>query len=481
MNCNITPVVLCGGSGTRLWPLSRTIHPKQLLSLVNNRSMLQNTLLHMQGVLNKTHPMVICNQEYRFIVAEQLREVGFEKSEIFLEPEARNTAPAVTIAAMHLNQKNQDPILLVMPADHVITDINQLTAAIQSGVNLANQEYLVTFGVTPTKPETAYGYVLKGNRLHQTSGYQVKQFVEKPPLERAQEYVISGEYLWNSGIFMFRASVFLKAMNEFAPDIVGSCQRAVSEICVDLDFYRLNEKFLASRSESIDYAVMERAKNIAVVPLESGWSDVGSWNALWEICQKDDDGNVLRGQVFVDHVSNSYLRAEKRMLAVVGLSNIAVIETPDAVLVTHKDNSKNIKSLVNLLKDSKREEVNAHNLVYRPWGYYETLNKCDRYQVKHIMVKPGAKLSLQMHHHRSEHWVIITGTAMVTHGDEQFELSEDQSVYIPATVKHRIANNTSSPLHFIEVQTGNYFGEEDIVRFEDIYGRKNGLVITDDA
>lgn len=471
-NCTITPVVLCGGSGTRLWPLSRTLHPKQLLSLINDKSMLQNTLLRVQGMLNHARPMVICNHEYRFIVAEQLRDAGFEKSDIFLEPEGKNTAPAVTIVALHSLRQNEDPLLMVMPADHDIANIDQLEKTIEAGIELANQNYLVTFGVTPNKPETGYGYILKSDPLPQSSGYRVEQFVEKPSITKAKEYVASGDYFWNSGMFLFRASVFIKAMREFAPDILESCEQAVADMGVDLDFYRLNEKFLSCRSESIDFAVMEKADNIAVVPLQSEWSDVGSWDVLWQISQKDDAGNVLRGQVFVDQVSDSYLRAEKRLLAVVGLSNIAVIETPDAVLVAHKDSCQDIKTMVGLLKGNQRAEAHTHDCVYRPWGYYEALNKSDRYHVKHIVVKPGAKLSLQMHQHRSEHWVIIKGTAVVTRGDEQFELSENQSIYIPANVKHRIENNTDSLLHFIEVQTGNYFGEDDIVRFEDIYGRK---------
>ncbi len=473
----ITPVVLCGGSGTRLWPLSRTIHPKQLLSLTNENSMLQNTLLRVQGLLEKAHPVVICNQEYRFIVAEQLRDIGFEQAKIFLEPEGRNTAPAVTVAALHLMQANEDPLLMVMPADHVIANTDQLATTIQAGITLAEQGYLVTFGVTPTKPETGYGYILKGEPLLDSSGYQVQRFVEKPSLEKAEAYLRSGQYFWNSGLFLFRASVFLQAMREHAADILQACEQAVLGMAVDLDFYRLNNDFLASRSESIDFAVMEKSTHIAVVPLQSEWSDVGSWDVLWQISEKDTDGNVLRGQVFVDQVSNSYLRAEKRLLAVVGLSNIAVIETPDAVLVAHKDSCQDIKTMVGLLKSSAREEAHMHDRVYRPWGYYEALNKSDRYHVKHIVVKPGAKLSLQMHHRRSEHWVIIKGTALVTRGDEQFTLAENQSIYIPAEVKHRIENQLSTPLHFIEVQTGHYFGEDDIIRFEDIYGRKEALAV----
>lgn len=466
----IVPVVLCGGSGTRLWPLSRTIHPKQLLPLVNDKTMLQNTLLRV-GTLDYSHPLVICNQEYRFIVAEQLREAGFLKSDIFLEPEGRNTAPAVTVAALHLSTQDQDPILLVMPADHIITDKAEFHATIEAGVKLADQDYLVTFGVVPTKPETGYGYILKGENIASTEGCKVQRFVEKPSTEKAQAYVNSGEYLWNSGMFLFRASAFLKAMQRFAPDIYEASQQAMQAVTVDLDYYRLNKEFLSIRSESIDFAVMEKADNIAVVPLKSDWSDVGSWDVLWQISEKNAEGNVTRGQVYTEQVSNSYLRADKRLLAVVGLSDIAVVETSDAVLVAHKDNCQDIKSLVSALKNNQREEADAHHCVYRPWGHYESLSKTDHYQIKHIVVKPGAKLSLQLHKHRSEHWVIIKGTATVTRDEEKFDLIENQSVYIPVEAKHRIENNTAFPLHLIEVQTGTYLGEDDIVRFEDIYGR----------
>lgn len=472
VNSPIVPVVLCGGSGTRLWPLSRTVHPKQLLPLVNDKSMLQNTIMRVQGMTEEVAPLVICNQEYRFIVAEQLRDAGFEKARILLEPEGRNTAPAVTIAALYLSQQKEDPILLVMPADHVINNPDQLAATIQAGAALAEQGYLVTFGVIPDKPETGYGYILKSDQIEQTEGYKVERFVEKPSVEQAQKYVDSGHYFWNSGMFLFKASAFLKAMKDLAPDIFQACESAFADIIVDLDYHRLNHKFLDIRSESIDFAIMEKAQNIAVVPLKSAWSDVGSWDVLWQISQKDDDGNVLRGQVYVDKVSNSYLRAEKRLLAVIGLSDIAVIETPDAILVANKDNCQDIKALVTKLKANQRDEANEHNCVYRPWGFYESLNKNEHYQIKHIVVKPGAKLSLQLHQHRSEHWVIIKGIATVTRGEDKFELSENESVYIPAEVKHRIENNTLIPLHLIEVQTGSYLGEDDIVRFEDIYGRK---------
>lgn len=475
-NNTVIPVVLCGGSGTRLWPLSRTIHPKQLLPLFNEKTMLQNTLARVQGVDTSVNPIVICNQEYRFLVAEQLRELGLNKVDIILEPEGRNTAPAVAVAALHLKRNNQDPILLVMPADHVIKDREQLMQAVAEGVELANQGMMVTFGINPNKPETGYGYIQKGERLKTATSYQAQRFVEKPSLEKARDYLASGNYCWNSGMFLFRASTFLAALEEFAPDILQACEQAMGGIKTDLDFYRLNNEFLFARNESIDYAVMEKANNIAIVPLTTEWSDVGSWDVLWQISQKDADGNVLRGQVITEQVSNSYLRAEKRLLAVTGVSDLVVVETSDSILVSHKDTCQNIKTLVGKLKDTQREEAHAHDCVHRPWGYYESLNKSEHYQVKHIVVKPGAKLSLQLHQQRAEHWVMIKGTATVTRGEEEFELTANQSIYIPTGVKHRMANNTNELIHFIEVQTGDYFGEDDIVRFEDVYGRKEKLV-----
>lgn len=476
MDYSITPIILCGGFGSRLWPLSRAIHPKQLLPLVNQFSLLQNTLLRVHDLDKNTQPAVICNHEHRFIVAEQLMEVGFNKADIFLEPEGRNTAAAIAITALHFAKQNEDPILLVMPADHVIMDKHALSATINAGAKLAAQGNLVTFGVPPSKPETGYGYIQKGEQIADTEGFKVKQFTEKPVLEKAIQFIESKDYFWNSGIFMFRVQTLLEAMKCYANDILTVCEEAYQEMSTDLDFYRLNKSFLKVRSESIDFAIMEKAQNIAVVPLLSDWSDVGSWDALWEISTKDEAGNVIKGQVYTEQVKNSYLRAEKRLLAVVGLSDIAVIETPDAILVAHKNNCQEIKSIVSQLQSQKREEANAYNRVYRPWGFYETLNKAGNYHVKHIMVKPKGKLSLQSHQHRSEHWVIIKGTATVTRGHEILKLQENQSVYIPALVKHRIENETQDTLELIEVQTGHYLEEDDIIRFEDIYGRREEAV-----
>jgi len=466
----ITPVVLCGGVGTRLWPLSRAIHPKQLLRLVNDHSMFQNTLRRANNHFFYRHPIVVCNQEYRFIIAEQIREIGFEQATIMLEPEGRGTAPAVTMAALSLLQTSHDALMLVMPADHNIGEQAAFLEAAQQAAKLAAQDHLVTFGVLPNKPETGYGYIKRGSAID-SYGYHVERFVEKPDLITAKQYLTSGDYFWNSGMFLFKASTWLIAMREHAPDILSTCQQSFSELSHDLDFHRLGKAFLSVPNDSIDFAVMEKATNIAVIPLQADWSDVGSWDVLWEIGEKDLSGNVIRGQVVAQQVTNSYLRAEKRLLAVVGLSDIAVIETSDAVLVAHKNNCQEIKAVVTELKLRQHVEADTHQRVYRPWGYYETLVMSPFYQVKHIVVKPGCKLSLQMHQHRSEHWVIVTGEAKVTRDEEQIILQANQSIYIPALTKHRIENELSTPLELIEVQTGSYLGEDDIVRFEDIYGR----------
>lgn len=466
----ITPVILCGGVGTRLWPLSRAIHPKQLLRLVNEQSMFQNTLQRAHSDFFNQHPIVVCNQEYRFIIAEQMREAGFDQGTIMLEPAGRGTAPAVTMAALSLLQSSPDALMMVMPADHSIGDKSAFLRAAQQAGELASQNYLVTFGVVPHKPETGYGYIKRGSSID-GSGYRVECFVEKPDLITAKQYLEAGDYWWNSGMFLFKASAWLAAIGKHAPDILETCEKAFAELTHDLDFHRLGPAFLSVPNDSIDFAVMEKASNIAVLPLQADWSDVGSWDVLWEIGDKDHAGNVIRGQVVAQQVTNSYLRAEKRLLAVVGLSDIAVVETSDAVLVAHKNNCQEIKAIVTELKSRQHAEADTHQRVYRPWGFYETLVFSECYQVKHIVVKPGCKLSLQMHQHRSEHWVIVTGEAKVTRGDEKITLLANQSIYIPALTKHRIENESSEPLELIEVQTGSYLGEDDIVRFEDVYGR----------
>lgn len=474
----IIPVILCGGSGTRLWPLSRTTYPKQLLSLIDGKSLLQRTLERVKHIPHLGQPIVICNQDYRFITAEQLHDIGFTNAQIILEPEGKNTAPAATLAALHLAAQHKDALLLILPADHVINDYEKFVAAVQQAAIVAQQGKLVTFGVVPTKPETGYGYIRKGQAVDSVA-YQVQQFVEKPNRETAEDYIQSGNYFWNSGMFMFQITSYLREVEQHAPDILAACKRCIQEMNIDLDFYRIKaDLFAECRNESLDYAIMEKSSNMAVVPLASDWSDVGSWNAMWDIHKVDYQGNAVKGDVMSYEINNCYLHAESRLVAAVGVSDIAVVETADAVLVTHKDRCQDVKMLVNSLKQNKRSEIEHHRRVYRPWGYYETLSNGPHFHVKHLVVKPSAKLSLQMHKQRSEHWIVIKGMATVTRGEEVFELHANQSTFIPVNTKHRLENVNDEPLEIIEVQTGNYFGEDDIVRFEDIYRREVDTVST---
>lgn len=467
-----TPVILCGGSGTRLWPLSRTAYPKQLLPLVDEKSLLQQTVLRVSDLPGVNQIIVICNQDYRFIVAEQLKDIGIKNARIILEPEGKNTAPAAAIAALHVAESNPDALMLVLPSDNVINDKEQFLVSLNQAVNLASQDTLVTFGINPSRPETGYGYIQKGEALAEGS-YQVKQFVEKPDAKTAAAYVESQQYFWNGGMFMFKASVFLQELELYAPDILKSCRDCLKDVKADLDFYRLQpESFSACRSESIDYAVMEKSKKIAVVTLRSDWSDVGSWSAIADTQEADANGNVMKGDVLVEKVNNCYLRSESRLVAAVGISDLVVVETADAILISSKGSSQEVKDIVNHLKKAKRHEAERHIIDYRPWGYYEILNGGANYKAKRLVVKPGAKLSLQQHRFRSEHWVVISGTATVTCGEECFELEENQSTFIPAGFKHRLENNSQALLEVIEVQTGSYFGEDDIVRFDDIYQRE---------
>ncbi len=489
MKLQITPVILSGGSGTRLWPLSRKLFPKQLLPLLGEQTLLQATVNRLAGLkLRSASPMVICNEEHRFLVAEQLRETGAETPGILLEPVGKNTAPALALAALAVVERQQDAIMLVMPADHIILDAGKFHAAVEQAAVLAANGFLVTFGITPDKPETGYGYIRTGEPVETTPRFgkpgapprTISQFVEKPDRATAERYVSSGEYLWNSGMFMMKASVWLDALAHYRADIMDNCRESYEKGRSDTDFYRVDRAlFEQCPDESIDYAVMEKLNQgetdsiyqSAVVPLAAGWSDVGAWPSLWETQPRDEQNNVIKGDVLVEKTSNSLLYANDRLLATVGIDNLIVVETADAVLVAHKDAAQDVKSIVNRIHSAGREEHLVHRRVHRPWGAYEGIDFGERYQVKRITVNPGAALSLQMHHHRAEHWIVVKGTAKVTCGEDELLITENQSTYIPLGTVHRLENPGSIPLEMIEVQSGSYLGEDDIVRFEDQYGR----------
>lgn len=480
MTTQILPVILSGGSGTRLWPLSREQYPKQLLPLFDQETMLQSTATRLAGFKGvpevAAQPLVVCNEEYRFITAEQLRAAGKPASTLILEPMGRNTAPALTLAA--LVSADADPVLLVMPADHVVTDKASFQRAIEAGAQLAVAGTVVTFGIVPDRPETGYGYIQAGES-GQHGARRIARFVEKPDLVTAERYFASGEYLWNSGLFMLRASVWLGAIGHFRPDILAACRLALEKGSRDADFLRVDKAaFAACPSSSIDYAVMEKLPGDTVlgiaahvVPMSCGWSDVGAWDALWQVAAKDGAGNATRGDVMLHETSGSLVMADGRMVACIGIDDMVVIETPDAVLVARKDRTQGVKQIVARLKTQSRSEAATHRKVYRPWGWYDSIDSGARFQVKRIVVKPGASLSLQMHHHRAEHWIVVTGTARVTRGDEVILVSENQSTYIPLGTKHQLENPGKVPLEMIEVQSGAYLGEDDIVRFQDTYGR----------
>jgi len=469
------PVILSGGSGTRLWPLSRKLYPKQLLPLVDDRTMLQNTVLRTAGLPGAGAPLIICNEAHRFLVAEQLRALNTPAESIILEPVGRNTAPAVGIAALRAAEQDPEALLLILPADHVITDEDRFRATVASGLGAAEAGKLITFGIVPHKPETGYGYIRKGAPLDHESDavFAVDEFREKPDLATAENYLASGQYLWNSGMFLMRATAYLEELGRFQPEMLDICQRAYAGAAADLDFLRLPlEIFSTCPEDSIDYAVMEKTGSAAVIPLDAGWNDVGSWSSLLEVGRQDKNGNVLIGDVLTEDVTGSYIHAGSRLVTALGLHDHVVVETKDAVLVAARDRVQDVKKLVNQLKDADREEPLLHSKVYRPWGAYEGTDKGTRFQVKRITVKPGEVLSLQMHHHRAEHWIVVSGTARITRGDETFVLTEDQSTYIPLGTTHRMENPGKIPLELIEVQTGSYLGEDDIVRFEDVYGRE---------
>lgn len=474
----IYPVILSGGSGSRLWPVSRSMHPKQLQPLTSKFSMIQETALRFADASRFPAPVIICNHEHRFIIAEQLREADLPASLQILEPVGRNTAPAAAAAALCLLARDKDAILLLTPADHAITDTGAFMRAIDVAAEAARAGYLVTFGIQPDKPETGFGYLKQGSKIAGIGGsitpHRVERFVEKPDLATAEAYLQSGEYFWNSGIFMFKADLFLEILGRLRPAMLEACRIAVAQGKHDLDFFRLDaEAFAACESDSIDYAVMEHADNVAMVPVSMGWSDVGSWSSLWDIGIKDASNNLLLGDVIATGARESYIRAESRLVAAIGVENLVIIETADAVLVAPRDQSQLVKEMVDELKSRNRDEHATHRRVYRPWGFYENISDGERHQVKHLMVKPGAKLSLQMHHHRAEHWVVVQGTARITRDGEVHLLSENESIYLPLGCKHRLENPGKLPLSVIEVQSGGYLGEDDIVRFEDIYKRED--------
>jgi len=459
-------VILSGGSGTRMWPYSRSMYPKQFLPLVGENSMLQETVLRLGG---SVEPLVVCNEDHRFMVAEQLRAIDINAHSILLEPVAKNTAPAIVLAALQVIEKGGDDIMLVLPADHVIPNTSAFQEALGVAKDQASDGHLVTFGIVPTYAETGYGYI---RAEANTAARPVDEFLEKPNAEKAQAYVDSGNYFWNSGMFMFKASVYLEEVEKYAPEMLAACKEAMAQAKTDLDFIRVDKnEFEKCPSDSIDYAVMEKTESAVMVPLDAGWNDVGSWASLWSVCDKDDHGNAVKGDVILEDTHNCYIQSEDKLIATVGLEDTVVVQTDDTILVASKEKVQEVKAVVSKLKELDRTETQLHRKVYRPWGNYDSIDHGERFQVKRIVVKPGAKLSLQMHHHRAEHWVVVSGTAEVTNGDQTLLLKENESTYIPLGVTHSLANPGTIPLEIIEVQSGSYLGEDDIVRFEDVYGR----------
>lgn len=467
---NLLPVIMAGGSGTRLWPLSRELHPKQFLPLVDEKSMLQATLARLTA-LPVTLPIVICNEAHRFLAAEQLRELNLLNQNVILEPTGRNTAPAVALAALHATRNGADPLLLVLAADHAIQNEEAFRQAVVEALPHAIQGRLVTFGIIPNSPETGYGYIRQGEELID-GGFKVSAFIEKPERSEAENYLASGEYLWNSGMFLMRASQYLSELNHYRPDILKSCQEAIETPTQDMDFIRINRNaFAGCPAESIDYAVMEKTDSAVVIPIEVGWSDVGAFSSLWDLLPKNSDGNVVRGDVITSNSRDNLLFSENALVVTVGVDNLVVVQTKDAILVASRDKVQEVKNIVAELKSLNRVEHKLHRQVYRPWGYFDCVDASKRYQVKRITVAPGARLSLQMHHHRAEHWIVVNGTGRVTLNNQEQMLTENESIYLPIGSQHALENPGKIPLELIEVQVGSYLGEDDIVRFEDLYGR----------
>ena len=477
MSSNIVPLILCGGSGTRLWPLSRESYPKQFLSITKdeNLSLLQKTIKRIQPLKNIQKPILVCNEIHRFIVAEQMRQLNINEFTILLEPFGRNTAPAITLAALKALEIEKDPTLLVLSADHEIKNVDKFLTVINLGFNYANKNKLVTFGVVPTSPEVGYGYIKSSKPFsNKLEGIDIESFIEKPNLETAKNFIKDNKYTWNSGIFMFKAQEIIKEIHNFSPKILDSCKEAIKKSIKDLDFQRLDKtSFEKCENVAIDIAVMEKTSRGIVIPLDAGWSDVGSWEVVWDTSTKDINGNSINGKVILENTKNSYLRSENRLIVGIDLNDLIVVETRDAILISNKKSSQKVKNIVNHLKKNKIPEGQLHTKVYRPWGHYLSVVESKRWQVKLIQVKPGEKLSLQMHHHRSEHWIVVSGTAKVEVDNKINILSENQSVYIPLGSKHRLTNPGKITLTIIEVQSGSYVGEDDIVRLEDMYGRSN--------
>jgi mannose-1-phosphate guanylyltransferase/mannose-6-phosphate isomerase len=468
----IIPVILSGGSGTRLWPLSREHYPKQYLHLLNENTMLQETILRLRGLKSLSEPIIVCNTNHRFLVADQCQQINIKNPTILLEPVGRNTAPAILASALQSIKNTENAVLLILSADHVIRGIEKFHQAINIGINQAEKGKLVTFGIMPNEANTEYGYIKVSESLTKNV-YNVDEFVEKPDLPTAKSYLNQGNYLWNSGMFVFDAISLIDELTSHSPDIVKSVRKAVDNSLKDLDFIRLDKKaFESSPSNSIDYALMEKSDNVVVIPLDIGWSDVGSWSALYDLSKKDKSGNVLKGDVTAKDTTNTYIHASNHMVATVGVDNLVVVDTPDATFIASQDKAHLVKSVVESIQKKGRNEAKSNRKVYRPWGWYDSIEEGLHYQVKRLHVNPGAKLSLQMHHKRAEHWVVISGKASVINGEDVMTLSKGDSTYIPIRTKHCLENKTSDPLQIIEVQSGTYLGEDDIERFEDIYKRK---------